>query len=157
MKSRWLPLGFFLLLAFLAGGIGAIATATSVQTWYPTLQKPAWTPPGWLFGPVWTVLYVLMAVAAWRGWREGSAADGRMTVRLFASQLMLNAGWSVAFFGFRRPDLALIDVVVLWLVLLRMAARFRAVDRLAVLLWLPYLAWVSFAVALNAAIWQLNR
>ena len=90
MKSRWLPLALFILLAFLAAAIGGFATSTSVDTWYPTLRKPSWSPPNAVFGPVWTVLYLLMAVAAWWAWRVGSAADGRLTVRLYGAQLALN-------------------------------------------------------------------
>ncbi len=156
-KSPWLPLGLFLLLAFLAAGIGAYATSTSVDTWYVTLRKPAWNPPGWVFGPVWTLLYIAMAVAAWRVWRIGSAQGARTTFRLYGSQLALNALWSIFFFGLRSPLLALIDVAVLWLILIRILARFRDVDRLATLLWSAYVLWVSFAFLLNAAIWELNR
>ncbi|ACB74971.1 TspO/MBR family protein [Opitutus terrae] len=156
-SSRWLPLGLFLLLAAFAGTIGAIATATSVHTWYPTLQKPAWTPPNWLFGPAWTLLYILMSIAAWRVWRVGGEADARHTSRLFAAQLALNALWSVLFFGLHRPGLALVEVIVLWLVLIRIYVRFRAADRIAGWLWLPYLLWVSYATLLNAAVWELNR
>ncbi len=157
MKSRWLPLGLFILLAFLAAAIGGFATSTSVDTWYPTLRKPSWSPPNAVFGPVWTVLYLLMAVAAWWAWRVGSPADARLTVRLYGAQLALNALWSILFFGLRSPGAALIDIVVLWLVLIRLYIRFRAVDRLAGWLWLPYVIWVSFAATLNAAIWEFNR
>ena len=157
MKSRWLPLALFILLAFLAAAIGGFATSTSVDTWYPTLRKPSWSPPNAVFGPVWTVLYLLMAVAAWWAWRVGSAADGRLTVRLYGAQLALNALWSILFFGLRSPGAALIDIVVLWLILIRLYIRFRAIDRLAGWLWLPYVLWVSFAATLNAAIWEINR
>ncbi len=157
MKSRWLPLGLFILLAFLAAAIGGFATSTSVDTWYPTLRKPSWSPPNAVFGPVWTVLYLLMAVAAWRVWREGSPADARLTFRLYGAQLALNALWSIFFFGLRSPGAALINLVVLWLVLIRLYLRFRAADRLAGWLWLPYVLWVSFAATLNAAIWEFNR
>lgn len=157
MKSPWLPLGLFLLVAFLAAAIGAYATFTSVETWYPTLRKPTWAPPNAVFSPVWTTLYILMAVAAWRAWRQGSAADARLTFRLYGAQLALNALWSVFFFGMRNPALALVDVIILWFVLLRLYLRFRAIDRLAGWLWLPYLLWVTFATMLNAAIWELNR
>lgn len=155
--SRWLPLGIFLLLAFLAAFLGGLATSTSVHTWYAALQKPAWTPPNWLFGPVWTLLYVLMAVAAWRVWRQGSPNEARRTVRLFAAQLALNVLWSVLFFGLHRIGFALIEVVVLWLVLIRIQIRFYVADTVAALLWAPYLLWVTFAAGLTAAVWDLNR
>lgn len=156
-SSRWLPLAMFLLLAFIAALVGTMATNSSVDTWYRTLQKPAWNPPDWLFAPVWTLLYIAMSVAAWRVWRVGSAADARRTVRLFGAQLALNALWSILFFGLQRPGAALIDVIVLWLVLIRLYVRFRSVDRVAGWLWTPYVLWVSYAALLNAAIWELNR
>lgn len=155
-SSPWAPLGLFLLLAFLAAGIGSLATFTSVDTWYATLRKPSWNPPSWVFGPVWTTLYVLMAIATWRVWRAESSNGARLVVRLYGAQLGLNALWSVLFFGLHRPGAALIDVVVLWLVLIRMLVRFRETDTLAALLWTPYVLWVSFAAVLNAAIWELN-
>ncbi len=157
MRSRWVPLGIFLLLAFMAAVLAAIATATSVHTWYPMLRKPGWTPPAWVFAPVWTLLYVAMSVAAWRVWRMGSADDARRIVRLFAAQLTLNALWSILFFGLRHPGLALIDVLVLWLVLVRMLVPFRMIDQVAGILWAVYFAWVTFAAVLNASIWELNR
>lgn len=156
-SSRWLPLGLFLLLAFFAGFIGSLATASSVSTWYPTLQKPSWTPPNWLFGPVWTALYIAMAVATWRVWRVGNAADARHTSRLYGAQLALNALWSVLFFGLQRPGAALIEVLFFWIVLVRILARYRAVDRIAAWLWTPYVLWVTYATLLNAAVWDLNR
>jgi tryptophan-rich sensory protein len=157
MKSRWLPLGFFLFLAFLAGAIGALATSTSVHTWYPSLHKPSWTPPSWLFGPVWTLLYVGMGTAAWRVWRALGPLESRRLVRLYAAQLALNAIWSILFFGQQSPGLALIEVIVLWLVLVRMLALLWPVDRIAGALWALYVAWVTFATLLNAAVWELNR
>lgn len=155
--SPWLPLGIFLGLAFLAAFIGGFATSTSVETWYATLQKPSWNPPRWVFGPVWTLLYILMSVSAWRVWRQGSPNEARRTVRLFAAQLGLNALWSILFFGLHRVGLALIDVLVLWLVLIRIQVRFYVADKLAAVLWAPYVIWVTFATVLNAAIWDLNR
>jgi tryptophan-rich sensory protein len=156
--GRWLALGGFLLVTFAAAAIGSWATFTSVETWYPRLAKPAWTPPSFLFGPVWTCLYLAMAVAAWRVWRlqpAGPAARG--VLRLYGAQLVLNALWSVLFFGWRRPDLALVDIAALWILLAIACGRFWRVDRAAGALWTPYLAWVSFASALNAAVWWLNR
>ena len=152
-----MPLGLFLLLSFLAAAIGGYATWTSVGTWYPTLQKPSWTPPSAVFSPVWTILYILMAIAAWRVWRVGSPEDARMTFRLHGAQLALNALWSILFFGMRQPGAALVEIIVLWLVLIRLQVRFSQTDRLAGFLWAPYVAWVSFAAVLNASIWELNR
>ena len=155
-SSRWLPLTLILLVTFLAAAIGAFATSTSVATWYPTLQKPAWTPPNWLFGPVWTTLYALMAIAVWRVWQAGSPVESRHTFRLYGAQLALNALWSILFFGLQRPGAALIDSIVLWLILIRLLVYFRNRDRLAALLWSPYVLWVSFATLLNAAVWEMN-
>jgi translocator protein len=152
-----LPLGLFLLLAFAAAAMGGLATATSVETWYPTLQKPSWNPPSWIFSPVWTLLYILMAVATWRAWRVGDALAARRTASLYSAQLTLNALWSILFFGMRRPDIALAEIIVLWAVLIVILVRFWSLDRIAAALWLPYVAWVSFAAILNGTIWSLNR
>jgi len=156
-SKRLLPLGLFLLLAFAAAAMGALATATSVETWYPTLRKPSWNPPSWVFGPVWTALYILMAVATWRAWTVGDALAARRTASLYSAQLTLNALWSILFFGMRRPDIALAEIFVLWAVLIVILVRFWRLDRVAAVLWLPYLGWVSFAAVLNGAIWSLNR
>ena len=155
--SRYGSLIGFLGVTFLAAAIGSAATFRSVQTWYPTLVKPSWTPPSAVFGPVWTVLYVAMAIAAWRIWRvqEGDAATA--VLRSYGAQLFLNALWSVLFFGMRRPDLALLDIVALWAVLVIFLVRSWRVDLPARAMWSVYVAWVSFAGALNAAVWFLNR
>jgi translocator protein len=155
--KRLLPLGLFLLLAFAAAGLGALATATSVDTWFPTLRKPSWNPPPWVFSPVWTLLYILMAIATWRAWSVGDAFSARRTASLYSAQLTLNALWSILFFGMRRPDIALAEIFVLLAVLIVILVRYWRIDRVAAALWLPYVAWVSFATALNAAIWSLNR
>lgn len=157
MKSaRWLPLTLFLVLAIAAAAIGAMATATGVNTWYPGLQKPAWNPPNWVFGPVWMILYGLMAVSTWRVWRTGNPRSARRTVSLYSAQLTLNALWSVLFFGLHRIGAALVDVVILFLVIGFIFARFWRSDRIAAAMWAPYVLWVGFAMALNAAIQRLN-
>lgn len=141
----------------LAGVLGALATAEGVSTWYPTLRKPAFTPPGWVFGPVWTLLYALMGMAlhlATGGDRE--AGTVRAARRLFALQLALNVLWSYLFFGRRRPGWALVEIACLWTAILLTVRSFAALSRPAALLLLPYLAWVSFAAVLNGAIWRLN-
>jgi len=149
-----LILTLFIGAAFTAGAIGSWATFEHVRTWYPTLAKPAWNPPSWVFGPVWTVLYVLMGTAAWRAWRTGPAA--RPLVVAYFVQLGCNALWSVLFFGLKQPAWALADIVVLGLLLAWMQRGLARVDRVAAWLWLPYLLWVGFAAALNAAIVRLN-
>jgi tryptophan-rich sensory protein len=139
-----------------ASGIGSYFTFESVQTWYPTLQKPAWTPPSWVFGPVWTTLYVLMGTAAWRVWRHSGLA-ARAALTLFGIQLVLNTAWSGLFFGLRAPGLAFVELVLLWAAILATLLRFRPLDRPAAWLLAPYLAWVTFAGGLNLALWQLNQ
>jgi tryptophan-rich sensory protein len=120
------------------------------------LAKPAWTPPGWVFGPAWTVLYALMALAAWQVWRRRAATDVRMPIALFAIQLALNLAWTPIFFGMQRPGLALAEIVLMLAVILATTASFVRVSRTATLLMLPYCAWVCFATALNWAIWRMN-
>jgi benzodiazapine receptor len=141
--------------AFAAGAIGSWATFPNVRDWFPLLLKPAWNPPGWLFAPVWTTLYVLMGLAIWRAWRAGGPAAPRL-VRVYFVQLFFNALWSVLFFGLKQPAWALADILVLWGLLVWLQAGLWRSERLAGALWLPYVLWVSFATALNAAIVRLN-
>jgi tryptophan-rich sensory protein len=155
-SPRYVALAGFLLATFAAAAIGSTATFRSVKTWYPQLTKPEWTPPSAWFAPVWTILYIAMAIAAWRVWRKLSGPPAAAVLRRYGAQLALNAFWSVLFFGLRRPDLALVDIVGLWLLLILALFRFWRVDRIAGALWAPYLAWVTFASALNTAIWRLN-
>ncbi len=136
--------------------LGGAVTAQSVGGWYQTLSKPAFNPPDQVFAPVWTVLYVMMAVAAWRVWRRREAPGRGRALALFAAQLALNLAWSVLFFGLQAVGAALVEILVLWLAILITTAAFARIDRAAAWLMVPYLAWVSFAVALNAAIWRLN-
>lgn len=121
--------------------------------WYGGLAKPGWTPPNWLFGPVWSVLYLMIAVAGWLIWRAQQAAGARW---LWAAQLGLNGAWSPIMFGLQRIDLALAVIVVLWLSIAGLVVASWRPARLAALLLVPYLAWVSYAAALNLAIWRLN-
>ena len=151
----WVALLGFIAAAFAAGAIGSWATYANVRTWFPLLNKPDWNPPGWLFGPVWTTLYVLMGVAIWRAWRTGVPAAPAL-VRGYFVQLALNALWSVLFFGLKQPAWALADIALLWVLLVWLQAGLARVDRGAAVLWLPYVLWVSFASALNAAIVRLN-
>jgi benzodiazapine receptor len=142
----------------IVGAIGGFATSSSVSSWYPELLKPPWNPPNWLFGPVWTALYILMGVAAWLVWREGPGAPGvRGALVLFGVQLLLNLGWSVVFFGLRRIGWALIEIGITWGFILATIIAFYRVRPVAGWLLLPYQLWVSFATLLNGAIWWLNR
>lgn len=148
----------FIIVSFLAAALGSAATAQNVTTWYPTIAKPAWNPPNWVFAPVWTTLYLLMSIAAWRAWRAATTpAAARITLGLYGAQLALNALWSVLFFWLHRPDLALVEIVVFLGLLITLFFRFARTDRLAAILWSPYVAWVSFATFLNYTIWTLNR
>jgi len=146
------------LVAWLALCFAASATAVfvSVDGWYAGLLKPSWNPPAWLFGPVWTLLYAMMAVAAWLVWRQGGWRTQGQALKLFLLQWLLNALWTPLFFGLHRPAWALADIVLLWLVLAATLYSFWRVKAVAGVLLVPYLAWVSFAAALNFAIWRLN-
>ena len=151
-----LVLGGFLVASFTAAAIGGTATGRAVQDWYPTLTKPAWNPPAWLFGPVWTVLYIAMAVAAWLVWRRAGWAGARLALTLFMVQLALNAAWSIIFFGLRNPGAAFAEIVVLWAAIVGTLVMFWQVSVPAGMLFIPYLTWVSFAAVLNFVIWRLN-
>lgn len=132
-------------------------TRPALETWYGGLAKPAWTPPDWVFGPVWTLLYAMMAVAAWLVWRRAGWDGARAALVLYFVQLGLNFLWSPLFFGLRSPGLGLVDIAALVCVLAATVIAFLRVDRLAGWLMAPYLAWVGYAAALNAAIWIANR
>lgn len=143
--------------ALAIGAVGAVATQSSVGSWYASLAKPAFNPPNAVFGPVWTALYVLMAVAAWRVWRHGGfrGASGR-ALGAYALQLALNLAWSVIFFGLRAPGPALAELAVLYVAIWATAILFWRLDRIAGLLMAPYIVWTTFAGVLNAAIVRLN-
>lgn len=149
--KTWIALFIFFALSF---GVALSGALFPPGEWYAGLMKPAWTPPDWLFPPVWTLLYVAMAVAAWLVWKRVglSAAIGAYLI-----QLTLNGLWSWLFFGLHRPLYGVIDIALLWLAIVVTVVLFLPASRLGALLMLPYLLWVSFAGALNFAIWQLNR
>jgi tryptophan-rich sensory protein len=151
-----LVLGAFLLLCLMAGALGAVATASSVHSWYVTLQKPSWTPPGSLFGPVWTLLYGMMAWAAWLVWMKRQQRPIRLPLGIFFCQLAINASWSWIFFGLRRPDLGFFWIGFLWVWILATLFLFLTVRPLAAVLLVPYLLWVTFAQVLNYEIYRLN-
>lgn len=147
----------WLALCYAVAAIGGLWTARSVADWYPTLTKPLWTPPGWLFGPVWGVLYTTMGVSAWLIWRRAGVSIGRIPLALFALQLVLNLAWSGLFFGMRRVDLGLVDIIALDLAIMATIASFSRMSLPAAVLLVPYFGWVSFAAALNGMVWMLNR
>jgi translocator protein len=153
MRSHRLGLFFWILVSLAAGWTGSIFKPGA---WYESLTKPAWTPPNAVFGPVWTALYVLMGIAAWFAWRPRGFAGARIGLGLFITQLVLNTLWSFLFFGIHHPGLAYMDIVLLWFVVLGTMAAFWRVSKWAGALLLPYLAWITFASALNLQIWRLN-
>lgn len=139
----------------IAGALGALASVRAAS-FYGALTRPDWAPPAWLFGPVWSVLYLLMATAAWLVWREHGFDRARRALTLFIVQLVANALWTWLFFAWRQGGLALVELVVLWLLIAMTIAAFWRMNRVAGALLVPYLAWVSFAGALNFALWRLN-
>ena len=153
---RWVGLLFWMVLCFAVAGLGARWTAGEVTGWYTTLKRPAMAPPNWVFGPVWTLLYALMAVAAWRVWLAEPSRARTLALALFLAQLVLNLAWSWIFFRSHAMGAALVEVAVLWLAIGGTTAAFSRVTPFGAWLMIPYLAWVSFAAALNAAFWRLN-
>lgn len=152
-----LGLTISVVICFGAALIGNLATIPQIPTWYSGIAKPAWTPPDWVFGPVWSLLYAMMAVSAWLVWRKFDGRTTRIPLIWFGTQLFLNSVWSVLFFGMQKPAWSMVEVFFLWLAILMTIRAFWALSRWASLLLVPYLLWVSFASILNVAIWQLNR
>lgn len=176
LKTGWPSLVAAVLLPFLAAAIGGLAMQRSGGGWYQTLRKPAWNPPAWLFGPAWTVLYLLMGVASWLVWQKGTKAGHerneplasrieqqkqstaiRQALAWYGLQLVANLLWPLLFFGARRIRFALGELIVLWTLIAGTALQFYRIRPLAGELLLPYFAWTSFAAVLNATIWRLNR
>lgn len=148
----------FLGVTALSAVIGSRATLPNLGIWYAKLHKPSWTPPNSVFGPVWTVLYILMAVAAWRVWRrlDAPAQPRKDALACWFFQLALNLGWSWLFFGLHNPTLAFVEIISLWLVVLATVIAFARIDRPAAWMLAPYALWVMFAMILNGAIVRLN-
>ncbi len=157
-KKTILSLALAILLPQVIGGIGAIATASSIKDWFKTLRKPSWNPPNQIFAPVWTVLYLLMGIASWRVWRHGASRPKvRQALSLYGLQLGFNLLWSLVFFGLRRIDWALGEIVLLQASIVMTARSFFRLDPPAGWLLVPYQLWATFATALNAAVWWLNH
>lgn len=150
-----LGLVVWLLACYAVAGIGAVASIDAA-TFYDALARPSWAPPASVFGPVWTVLYGMMAIAAWQVWREGGWARQRRPLLLFLAQLVVNALWSWLFFAWRQGGMAFVDIALLWLLVLATVVAFWRVRVTAGVLLLPYLGWVSFALALNYVVWRSN-
>ncbi len=155
--SQFIALIICLLLPQLAGGLGAIATAESVNTWYAEINKPFFTPPGFVFPIVWPLLYFMMGLASWFIWKQRNSHPlGRRALWIYGIHLVLNTLWSFLFFGLQNPGLAFAEIILLWLVIVVTMLYFFKIRRLAGYLFVPYLAWVSFATVLNGTIWLMN-
>jgi len=150
---RWWGLAVWLVVCFGAASVGALFQPGA---WYAGLQKPSWNPPSWVFAPVWSVLYGLMALAAWRVWQRGGFMSQRRALVWFLVQLALNAAWTPLFFGLHLPGLAFGEILLLWAAIAVTSRVFFQVERLAGWLLVPYLVWVGFAAVLNFTIWRLN-
>ena len=155
-RRELLALAGFAAACLAVAAVGGAVTSLPVDGWYRDLTKPAFNPPDWLFAPVWTALYLTMALAAWRVWRHRPSARRRTALRLFVAQLALNLLWSCLFFGLSAVGAALVEIVALLAAIVATGVAFARIDAVAGWLMVPYAAWVSFAVALNAAIWWLN-
>ena len=155
-SRKWLSLAAFVAVCLAIAAIGGAVTAKSVATWYQTLTRPPFTPPDWLFGPVWTVLYITIAVAGWRVWMARGRTDTRLALSVYSAQLALNLAWSFVFFGHHMIGAAAAEILVLLGAIGVNAMLFWRIDRTAGWLLAPYAAWVAFASALNLALWRLN-
>jgi len=141
----------------LAGGVGAVVTTPAISTWYVTLNKPWFTPPGWLFGPVWTLLYILMGLALFLVWRSPKSRTRDIGIALFAVQLAVNVFWSFAFFGLENTLYGVLTIIPLWVLIAATIFQFYKVSKGAAFLMVPYILWVSIATALNTSVYLLNR
>lgn len=156
MKKNWKKLLISLAIPQLAGALGSLFTAQTVSTWYRTLEKPALNPPSWVFGPVWTTIFILIGVSLFLVWKSGNE-NKKMALGIFAVQMVLNVLWSALFFGLRSPGAALLGIVILWVVIILNLISFYRINKWAGILFWPYLLWVTFATYLNFQIWLLNQ
>lgn len=153
-----MKLAISIIICLAAGFIGSIFTNRSIPIWYESLKKPSFNPPGWLFGPVWTALFILMGISLFLIWQKGLHYNGvKIALIVFGIQLILNILWSILFFGLRAPQAAFIEIIILWILILITILTFYPISKIAALLLLPYILWVSFASILNFSLWRLNR
>jgi tryptophan-rich sensory protein len=145
-----------IVVCFSAAAIGGFATTSSIEGWYAGINKPTWNPPNWIFGPVWSTLYLMMAVSVWLVWKKSGLANAKFALVIFAIQLVLNLLWSLIFFGMQQPGWAFAEVILLWVSIVMTIAVFFRHSKLAAYLLVPYLLWVSFASFLNYTIWSMN-
>ncbi len=155
-RDEWIGLVVILAICFAVAGLGGAATSPEIPTWYQKLAKPSWTPPRWLFGPVWTVLYAFMAVAAWLVWKRAGWQGSNGALTIFAIHLVLNLAWSFIFFKYHLTGWAFAEIVLLWIAIAVTMVKFAPISAVAALLFVPYLIWVTYASALNFAVWRMN-
>jgi len=159
-RSTFLRISTLLLFVLICLGVGwagsQVSPGNGSSIWYEQLNKPDWNPPGWIFGPVWTLLYILMAVAAWRIWKKLGFLDGATELSAFSIQLILNVLWSFIFFGLQNPGLAFLEIIILLGAIIITTYLFFQKDRIAGWLMVPYILWVAFATVLNGTIWLMN-
>lgn len=142
----------------LVGSLSGFFTVTGVESWYQTIEKPSWNPPNWIFGPVWTTLYIMIGIALFLVWKEDTSEElKKIAFNLFAVQLILNFFWSFIFFTQQQPGWALVEIIAMWFFILMTIFAFAQVNKTAAWLLVPYISWVSFAIILNYTIWQLNK
>lgn len=153
---NYLKLIISIALPLLAGAVGSLATASNIPTWYAGITKPSFSPPNWVFGPVWTTLFILMGIGLYLVWQSPSQPTKTIAMVIFGVQLVLNVYWSYCFFALHNPGLAFAEIIVLWLAIAATMVFFYLVRPLAMYLLIPYIVWVSFAAFLNYSIWRLN-
>jgi len=155
-KKSILPLLISILIVFSFGFIGSLFTSSSIVSWYAFINKPLFSPPNWIFAPVWTLLYILMGISAFLIWKKRDNLKTKQALIFYGIQLVLNAFWSIIFFGMHNPGLALLEIIILWIFILITLIKFYKINKTAGVLFIPYLLWVSFASILNYAVWILN-
>lgn len=156
-RSKWISLCYFLVLCFLIQVVGSVFTTSTVSTWYPSLHKASWTPPAWVFGPVWTLLYIMIAVSGWLIYLKPVSDRRKKALTLYGIQLAFNFLWSFLFFYLKSPALGLLDILLLVFVTGWSVFVFWRISRMASLLFVPYFLWTAYAATLNGAIWILNK
>lgn len=157
MNQRWVRVAIAIGICELAGIIGSVFTASAIPSWYVILERPAFAPPNWVFGPVWTTLYAMMGVSLYLVWQQLSQGKpAKKALYVFGVQLLLNTAWSIIFFGLQSPGAAFVEIIFLWLSIALTILLFWQFSKTAALLLVPYIAWVSFAAFLNYTIWMLN-
>jgi tryptophan-rich sensory protein len=157
IKQKILPLIGFILITFIAAFIGSLFTTPSIASWYRNLNKPSFAPPNFLFAPVWTILFFLMAIAAFLVWQNKNNPQTKKALTFYFVQLAFNSLWSIIFFGLHNPGVAFLEIIILWLLILLTLIKFYKIQKIAGLLLVPYLLWVSFASFLNLFVWLLNK